>query len=177
MSCSCSVVPFVFFVPGWSLRCPKRRAGVSTAADAATCRESAFKRPDPVPAIYVVPRTTGIIHSKLCHFFVIFIFTPHVLFPNHKCCARCFLIHDCSVNSCCNTPCFRCRLPGHRAKDCTNRRWPKDMCWRCLRTDRYKILLQMGTHAIRKHPFAHSLMQPLAMGMQSCSSSHANSID
>ena len=86
MSCSCSVVPFILFVPCLSLRCPKRRAGVSTAADAATCRESAFKRPDPVPAIYVVPRTTGVIHSKLCHFLIISISTPHILFPNHKCC-------------------------------------------------------------------------------------------
>jgi hypothetical protein len=43
-----------------------------------------------------------------------------------------------SVHTCPNTPCFRCRLPGHRAKDCSNRRWPREMCWRCLRTDRHR---------------------------------------
>ena len=46
-----------------------------------------------------------------------------------------------SVHSCPNTPCFRCRLPGHRAKDCNGRRYPKDMCWRCLRTDRCRCIV------------------------------------
>ncbi len=77
-----------------------------------------------------------------------------------------------SVHSCPNTPCFRCRLPGHRAKDCTSRRWPKDMCWRCLRTDRYTRVSQyVGSLFPPRHTH-----QSLAVAMQSRSSFVARAV-
>ncbi len=95
------------------------------------CHGNAFRLPDRVPAIYVALQTTGASILQLYQPF--FGFVLHV--SKHQLCHP--NLHH-SVHSCPNTPCFRCRLSGHRASDCTNRRWPKDMCWRCLRTDRYK---------------------------------------
>ncbi len=73
-----------------------------------------------------------------------------------------------SVHTCPATPCFRCRLPGHRAKDCSNRRWPKDMCWRCLRTD----MCECVPVALPLSPW----LQALALGLHSRPSSHAHAI-
>ena len=100
---------------------------------------------------------------------------PQAFTPQIRLCLSILFAHSarlpysfCSVHTCPNTPCFRCRLPGHRAKDCNSRRWPKDMCWRCLRSDRFKPILRDGLH-----PPTHISVQPLTVAVQSRSSAFA----
>lgn len=128
-----------------------RDAAVSTAAAVATCRESACRLHDRALAIYAALQTTGNMRQRtltISNRSFANSRNPRLISPSLG-----------SVHSCPNTPCFRCRLTGHRAKDCTSRRWAKDMCWRCLRTDRCTRDFQ--------HFRSSSLLQPLTMGMQS----------